>query len=90
MHFVICVFIALICLATTILFTEVFPKWFKIILTVIGSFTTGYAISILIRKISIWTGAFAKPQLLSTAGIATVIVLIGVIVAMTMIHKKKA
>lgn len=69
MHFVICMFIACICLITAVLFTEVFPKWFKAILALLGSATAGYAIAILIRKIAMWTNAFTKPQLLPTAGI---------------------
>ena len=74
MHFVICAFIALICLITAILFTEVFPKWF---------------IAILIRKIAIWTKAFAKPQLLPTAGICAVVMLVLIIIVVVIIKKKK-
>ena len=64
MHFCICVFIALICLVTAVLFTEAFPKWFKAILAILGSFTSGWAISILIRKIAEWSGAYSKPELM--------------------------
>lgn len=90
MHFVICVFIALICLVTAVLFTEVFPKWFKALIALLGSATSGYAISILVRKIAIWTKAFAKPDLLPVAGIAAVVVLVIVIVVTTTLKKKKA
>ena len=90
MHFVICVFIALICLVTAVLFTEVFPKWFKAILALIGSGTTGYAISILIRKIAMWTKAYDKPELLPVAGIAAAIVLVLVILVSIRLKKKKA
>lgn len=90
MHFVICVFIALICLITAILFTEVFPKWFKAVLALIGAGTSGYALSILIRKIAMWTKAFTKPQLLPTAGICAAIVLVCIIVAVVILNKKKA
>lgn len=90
MHFVICVFIALICLVTAILFTEVFPKWLKVFLALLGSLTSGYAISILIRKIAIWTKAYAKPDLLPVAGIATVAVLIVIIIVTMMLNKKKS
>ena len=62
MHFVICVFISLLCLVTTVLFNNVFAKWLKLALTALGSFTTGYAISILIRKIALLTKAFEKPS----------------------------
>lgn len=89
MHFVICVFIALICLVTAILFTEVFPKWLKAFLALLGSATSGYAISILIRKIAMWTKAYAKPDLLPVAGIAAVIVLVIIIIVTMMLNKKK-
>ena len=64
MHFVICAFIALICLITAILFTEVFPKWFKAFLTLIGAGTSGYALAILIRKIAISTKSTHRTKLL--------------------------
>lgn len=88
MHFVICVFIALICLVTAVLFTEVFPKWFKAFLALIGAGTSGYAISIFIRKMAMWTKAFEKPDLLPVAGIAAVVVL-GIIIVVAMVSKKK-
>ena len=89
MHFVICVFIALLCLVTTVLFTNVFPKWLKLALTVLGSFTSGYAISILIRKIAMLTNAFEKPELMPVALIAAVIVFVVVIIVKSTILKKK-
>ena len=88
MHFVICVFIALVCLATVVIFTEVFPKWSKIALALIGSGATGYAIAILIRKIAMITKAFAKPDLLPTIGIATIIVIIIVCLVSKKLSKK--
>lgn len=88
MHFVICVFITLICLATAVLFTEVFPKWFKALLALLGSATSGYAIAIFIRKIAILTKAFAKPELLPVAGISAAIVLVGIIIITNRLNKK--
>ena len=88
MHFVICVFISLICLASSILFTEVFPKWFKAAIALLSSFTTGYAISILIRKISMWTGAFAKPALMPVALMAAAATLVVIIIVKIMMKKK--
>lgn len=90
MHFVICAFIASICLITAILFTEVFPRWFKVVLALVGAATSGYAIAIFIRKIAMWTKAFAKPQLLSTAGICAAIMLVIIIVVVFTLNKKKA
>ena len=89
MHFVICVFIALVCLVTAILFTEVFPKLFKAVLTLIGAASSGYALAILIRKIATWTKAFTKPELLVTAGICSVVVLILIIIVVMIMKKKK-
>lgn len=90
MHFVICMFIAFICLITAILFTEVFPKWFKAVLALIGSFTSGYALAILIRKIAMWSQAFDKPKLLPTAGICAVVVLVLIIIVVFILKKKKS
>ena len=88
MHFVIGVFISAICLITGILFLEVFPKWFKVILTFIGSLSAGYALAILIRKISIWTNAYATPILFPTSGICAAVVLIITIIVILMLKKK--
>ena len=89
MHFVICAFIALLCLVTTVLFTHVFPKWLKLALTALGSFTSGYAISILIRKIAMMTNAFDKPDLWPVAFIAAVAVFVVVIIVKNTLLKKK-
>ena len=89
MHFVICVFIAVVCLATAILFTEVFPKLFKAILAIIGAASSGYALAILIRKIATWTKAFAQPKLLMTAGICAGVVLVLIIIVVFILNKKK-
>lgn len=90
MHFVICAFIALICLITAILFTEVFPKWFKAFLTLLGAATSGYALAILIRKIAMWSKAFSKPELWMTTGICAAIVLVLTIIVVMILKKKKA
>lgn len=90
MHFVICVFIALICLVAAILFTEVFPKPFKIILTLLGSFTSGYALAILIRKIAMTSKAFTVFPLWPTIGVCSVAILILIIIVVFVIKKKKA
>lgn len=89
MHFVICAFIALICLVTAILFTEVFPKWFKAILTILGAATSGYALAILIRKIAMMSKAFAKPALWPTTGICAVVMLVLIIIVVVILKKKK-
>lgn len=90
MHFVICAFIAFICLITAILFTEVFPKWFKCFLALLGAATTGYAIAILIRKIATLSGLYSQPALLSTAGICAVASLVIIIIVVLILNKRKA
>ncbi|MCD7893371.1 MAG: hypothetical protein LUG60_06675 [Erysipelotrichaceae bacterium] len=88
MHFVTGAFIACVCLAAAILFTEVFPKWFKYILALIGAFTSGYALAILIRRISELTSLYSEPKLWSTTGICTVVMLVVIIVVVTILHRK--
>lgn len=81
MHFCINLFIFLICGATLVLFTEVFPKLLKIILTVIGSYCLSYAAVILVRKIADWSGWYARPVLFPyvyyTFGVVLVLSIIG-------------
>lgn len=89
MHFVISVFVALICLVTAILFKEVFPKWFKAILTLLGGFTSGYALAILIRKIAMMSKAFDKPELWMTTGICTAVIVVLIIIITAIMNKKK-
>ena len=89
MHFVISLFIALICLVTAILFKEVFPKWFKAILALLGSFTSGFAIVVLIRKIAILSGAFDQPKLWMNTAIASVAMLVVIIIATILLNKKQ-
>ncbi|MEG0452020.1 MAG: hypothetical protein RR558_03065 [Coprobacillus sp.] len=90
MHFVICGFIALICLVAAILFTEVFPKFFKAILALLGSFTSGYALAILIRKIAMTSKAFTVFPLWPTIGVCSAIMLLLVIIVVFIRRKKKA
>lgn len=90
MHFVICVFVALTCLVAAILFTEVFPKPFKVILALLGGFTSGYALAILIRKIAMTSKAFAVFPLWPTIGICSAVMLVLIIVVVLVNKKKKA
>lgn len=90
MHFILGAFVASIALVTTILFAEVFPKWVKLLLALVGALSSGYAISILIRKIAILTSAFTKPGLYPTAAIASAIMLVVIIIVKVVLNKKKA
>jgi len=90
MHFILGMFIACITLATGILFTEVFPKWVKILMIPIGAISSGYAIAILIRKIAILSKAFTKPELNQTTLIASAVMLVVIIVVKVVLKKKKA
>lgn len=88
MHFILGMFIAGITLITGILFTEVFPKWVKILMIPVGAISGGYALAILIRKIAILSEAFTKPELYQTTLISAVIMLI-IIIAVKLVLKKK-
>lgn len=59
MYFVINCFITAVCIVSLILFTEVFPKWVKLIVSAIQVITTSYAIAILIKKIGEWTSIWS-------------------------------
>ncbi|MCD8028707.1 MAG: hypothetical protein LUF02_08645 [Erysipelotrichaceae bacterium] len=88
MHFVTGAFISCVCLASAILFTEDFPKWFKCILALIGALSSGYALAILIRKISELSSLYSEPKLWSTAGICSVAMLIVIIVVVAILHRR--
>ncbi len=88
MHFVICVFIAVCALSLEVLFTEMFPKWFKCVLALTGAASSGYAIAILIRKIATWTKWYAQPKLLPTFYIAGPVCLVLIILVAFIIHKR--
>lgn len=89
MHFVISVFVSICILALVILFTEVFPIWFKVVLALGGSATTGLSIAYAIRKIAEETKWYSKPDLLPTFGIASVCVLIVVIICTILLKKRR-
>lgn len=54
MHFVICMFVAAVCLTSLIIFKEVLNKLFYHIIGVIGCATFSYAIAIFIKKCGEW------------------------------------
>lgn len=90
MHFLLGAFVAFITLVTGILFTNKFPKWFKLCLIPIGAISSGYALAILIRKIAIVTGLFTKPALYSTFAIMSVMMFVVIIATNYGLNKKKA
>ena len=47
MYFVINCFISAVCIVSLILFTEVFPKWIKLLIGAVQVVTTSYAIAIM-------------------------------------------
>lgn len=89
MHFVISVFVSICILSLVILFTEVFPVWFKVVLALGGSATTGLSIAYLIRKIAEQTKWYAKPELKSTFIIASICVLIIVIICSIVLKRRR-
>ena len=60
MYFVINCFISAVCIISLILFTEVFPKWTKLLVGAVQVVTTSYAIAILIKKIGEWTSVWSE------------------------------
>lgn len=85
MYFVINAFIATICIITLVLFTEVFPKLIKAIISLIAIGTSSYAGTILIRKIAELSSWYKKPPMFPTfyyvlAGCVVVALIIAVIV----------
>lgn len=85
MYFVINAFIATICIITLILFTEVFPKLIKALISLIAIGTSSYAITILIRKIAEVSSWYKKPAIFPTfyyvlAGCAIVALIATIIV----------
>ena len=59
MYFVISFFISAVCVVSLILFTEVFPKWVKLLVGAIQVMSTSYATAILIKKIGEWTSVWS-------------------------------
>ena len=87
MHFVICMFTSLVIFAVSVLFTEIFPKWFKGLLILMGSYTTGYGVMILIRKISELTSAYKEPWLFPGVWIASGVSLVVIILVKIYLNK---
>ena len=59
MYFVINCFISAVCIASLILFMDVFPKLVKLLVGAVQVITTSYAIAILIKKIGEWTSIWS-------------------------------
>lgn len=91
MYFVINGFITAICLIALLLFTNVFPKFIKILISLIASLSGAFAIYKLIGKIANMTNWFAYPPLIPTflyvlAGTLVVAIIIALIIS----KRKKA
>ena len=54
MHFVICMFVAMVCLASLIIFKEILNKVISILIGIVGCATFSYAMAILIKKCGEW------------------------------------
>lgn len=61
MYFVINGFITTICLVALVLFTEVFPKIIKVLISAVAIVTSSYALAILVKKIGEWTSLYPAP-----------------------------
>lgn len=90
MYFVINCFISAVCIASLILFTEVFPKWVKFLLGVVQIVTTSYAIAILIKKIGEWTSIWSgNANLINTYFLYGLPVIAIITIAIAFICKKR-
>ena len=91
MYFVINCFISAVCIASLILFTEVFPKWIKLLVGAVQIITTSYAIAILIKKIGEWTSIWSgDPALIRTYFLCALPIIAIITIAIAYISNKKS
>lgn len=91
MYFVISCFISAVCIVSLVLFTEVFPKWIKLIINAVQVITTSYAAAILIKKIGEWTSIWSgNASLIRTYFLWLLPVILVVTIIVTYICKKKS
>lgn len=90
MYFVINGFIATVCIISLILFTEVFPKLVKGLVSIAAILTSSYALAILIQRIGEWTSLYVAPtDLLSIFYIVLPCITVLAIIIAFVIHKRK-
>lgn len=91
MYFVINCFISAVCIISLILFTEVFPKWTKLLVGAAQVVTTSYAIAILIKKIGEWTSVWSGDYKYINSNFLWILPIVAVItIAVAYICNKKS
>lgn len=91
MYFVINCFISAVCIASLILFTEIFPKWIKLLVGAVQIITTSYAIAILIKKIGEWTSIWSgNPALIRTYFLCALPIIAIITIAIAYICNRKS
>lgn len=91
MYFVINCFISAVCIISLILFTEVFPKWTKLLVGAVQVVTTSYAIAILIKKIGEWTSVWSGDYKYINSNFLWILPIVAVItIAVAYICNKKS
>ena len=91
MYFVINCFISAVCIISLILFTEVFPKWTKLLVGAVQVVTTSYAIAILIKKICEWTSVWSGDYKYINSNFLWILPIVAVItIAVAYICNKKS
>ena len=90
MHFVINGFITTVCLISLVLFTEIFPKIIKTLISIIAIITASYAVAIGIKKIAEWTKLYPVPADVfpNFYYVLPVITIIAIVIALC-VHKKR-
>ncbi len=89
MYFVINSFIVLICIISLVLFTEVFPKMVKAVISIIASVCFSYAAILLIREIAKLTKWYKVPNRFPGAYYILAVTLVLVAVIAFILSKKK-
>ena len=84
-------FISAVCIISLILFTEVFPKWTKLLVGAVQVVTTSYAIAILIKKIGEWTSVWSGDYKYINSNFLWILPIVAVItIAVAYICNKKS
>lgn len=93
MHFVINVFVSLVCFISIILFKEILNKVVEAGLSLIGCGTLAYALAILIKKFGEWFGCWsgdAKYINSNFLWIAPIVLVIYIVIVVVLNKKNKA
>lgn len=92
MHFVICMFVAMVCLTSLIIFKEILNKIVSILIAITGCATFSYALAILIKKFGEWFGCWSGDAVYINSNflwIFPIVLVIYVIVHFILVKREK-